>query len=214
MMKTVYLLMEDKWHKREVILPGMEAALGKGGFFAVVDPEEFPWAKLRPGEAVFVSQKGENQELPDGSRLKWITGERERLLWDFVNAGGAALFIHCGAVLGDAGERYRRLVGGAFLQHPQECPVSYAPFQVDHPILEGVEPFCVPDEHYHCEVSLGDIVPLMAAASAGNPGTLAAWCQEIGRGRTAALCPGHTLEAATKPQTARLTANAVRWLSR
>ncbi|GHV70422.1 hypothetical protein AGMMS49928_18140 [Spirochaetia bacterium] len=207
------MLMEDKWHPRDIILAGMEAALGKGNFTAVVDPEEFPWDALKPAEAIFVSQKGENQELPDGSKLRWITAEREKILRDFVAAGGSALFIHCGTVLADAGEGYQTLVGGNFLQHPKQCSVTYAPLKVNHPILEGVGPFTVMDEHYHCQIDITKVTPLLAACSQGNAGTLAAWCQEIGKGRTVALCPGHTLEAVNNANAARLVANTVKWLS-
>ncbi|GHU77675.1 hypothetical protein FACS189462_0150 [Spirochaetia bacterium] len=211
-MKKIYMLMEDKWHRRDVIVPGMEAALGKDGFAAVLNPEEIPWTKLKDEVSVFVSQKGENQELPDGSKLKWITGEREKLLWDFVNEGGAALFIHCGTVLSDAGPLYRRLVGGSFLQHPKQLPVTFAPIKGIHPIVEGVEPFTAPDEHYHCEINVKDINPIMIAGSEGNTGILAGWYQEIGKGRTVVLIPGHTLEAATNPNMSKLIRNAVKWL--
>jgi type 1 glutamine amidotransferase len=215
-MKKIYMIMEDKWHKRDVIVPGMETALGASNVTAVVDPAEFPWEKIKPGEAIFVSQKGENQELPDGSRLKWITPEREKLLWDFVNAGGSALFIHCGTVLADAGELYRKLVGGIFLQHPKQCSVAYVPLKgphgEGHPIIDGVEPFTLDDEHYHCEVNAAAVTPFFTAGSAGNATVLAGWCQEIGKGRTVVLTPGHTLEVATNPNMSRLIRNAVSWL--
>jgi type 1 glutamine amidotransferase len=211
-MKKIYMLMEDKYHKRDVIVSGMEAALGKNGFTAVLNPEEIPWAKLKDEVSIFVSQKGENQELPDGSKLKWITGEREKLLWDFVNEGGAALFIHCGTVLSDAGALYRKLVGGIFLQHPKQCTVTYAPIKGSHPIIAGVEPFTVDDEHYHCELDIRDVTPFMIGGSVGNAGILAGWCQEIGKGRTAVLTPGHTMEAATNPNMSQLIRNTVKWL--
>jgi hypothetical protein len=212
-MKKIYMIMEDKYHNRDVIVPGMDAALGPNSFTAVVEPEEFPWGSIKVGEAIFVSQKGENQELPDGSRLKWVSPEREKLLWDFVNAGGSALFIHCGTVVADAGELYRKLVGGVFLQHPKQCPVTFAPLKGSHPIAEGVEAFTVPDEHYHCQVDLEGITPFLAAGSVGNAGVLAGWCQTIGKGRTVVICPGHTTEAATNPNVSRLIRNAVNWLT-
>jgi type 1 glutamine amidotransferase len=213
-MKKIYMLMEDKWHPRDVILAGMEAALGRDGFVAATDPEEIPWSTLAGEAAVFISQKGENQELPDGSKFKWITPEREKFVWDFVNGGGGALFIHCGTVLDDSGEKWFRMSGGTFLHHPEQLPVTYVPIKGSHPIVEGVEPFTVPDEHYHCEIRVKDISPFMIGGSEKNPGILTGWAQEIGKGRTAALTPGHTIEAAANPNMARLIRNAVKWVSR
>ncbi|MDR1949626.1 MAG: ThuA domain-containing protein [Spirochaetaceae bacterium] len=213
-MKKVYLLMEDKWHKRDVILPGMEAALGAGEFAAADDPEDIPWDTLERDVSLFVSQKGNGTELPDGSLLNWITEERTRRLWDYVNTGGGLLFIHSGTVLDSAGPLYRKLVGGIFLRHPEQCPVTYAPLRNGHPVVEGVEPFTVPDEHYYCELFVEALHPLMICGSAGNPAAIAGWYQEFGAGRSVSLTPGHTLEAVLNPNMTRLIGNAVKWLAR
>jgi type 1 glutamine amidotransferase len=212
-MKKIYILMEDRWHKREVIVPGMEAALGKDGFVATDDPEQIPWDTLEQDAVLLVSQKGENEELPDGTKFHWITDERVRKLWNFVNAGGAALFIHCGTVLDNAGGNYLKLAGGTFRYHPQQCPVTYVPIPKAHPIVEDVEPFTVIDEHYYCQIAVQAVTPFLIGGSE-NSTTLTGWCQEIGKGRTAALTPGHTIEAATNPNMTRLIRNAVQWVTR
>jgi hypothetical protein len=95
-----------------VILPGMEAALGAGGFIALDDPAAIPWDTLERDASLFISQKGNDQDLPDGGRLFWITPERIQRLRSFANAGGGLLFIHCGTVLGAADPQYRNLTGG------------------------------------------------------------------------------------------------------
>jgi type 1 glutamine amidotransferase len=213
-MKKIYLLMEDVWHKRDVILPGMEAALGAGGCIATDNPEEIPWDTLERDASIFVSQKGNDMDLPGGGRLFWINAERTQRLQGFVNAGGGLLFIHCGMVLGSADPLYRKLTGGIFLRHPEQCPVTYAPIRNSHPIVEGVEPFTVPDEHYYCELLVEDIHPFMISGSAGNPASLAGWCRESGAGRCVTLIPGHTREAAENPNMTRLIRNAVKWAAR
>jgi type 1 glutamine amidotransferase len=213
-MKKIYLLMEDKWHKRDVILPGMDAAFGEGNFTALDDPEEIPWDSLPEEASLFVSQKSEDIELPDGSKLHWISDERSKYLWDFVNGGGAALFIHCGTVLESTRGLYRELAGGSFIQHPERTPVTYVPQKGVHPIAEGAEPFTVMDEHYYCEIDVTRVKPFMIGGSEHNAGIITGWCQEIGKGRTAALTPGHTLDAATNPQMVRLVRNAAAWLTR
>jgi type 1 glutamine amidotransferase len=223
-MKKIYLLMEDWWHRRDVILPGMEAALGKDGFVATSKPEEIPWDKLQDEASVFVSQKGEDQKFiegtghADGEIEHWITDERIAALSRFVNGGGGALFIHCGTVLGKAPKAYYDLVGGGFIRHPEQCAVTFAPLKGKDgnpadPITEGVDMFTVPDEHYHCNLDLARVTPFMLSVSEGNAAVVAGWRQEIGSGRTVALTPGHTLEAATNPNMTRLIKNAVKWLT-
>jgi hypothetical protein len=211
-MKKIYMLMEDYWHKREVIVPCMEAALGAGSVTAIVEPASFPWESLKPEEAIFVSQKGDDLQSSDGAQVKWVTPERENLLWDFVNAGGSALFIHSGTVLDKTKRLYPKLVGGIFLQHPQQCPVTYVPIKGSHPIVEGVEPFTVDDEHYHCQVNMEEVTPFLTGSASGHASVITGWCREIGRGRTVTLTPGHTLETVTHPGMSRLVSNAVAWL--
>jgi type 1 glutamine amidotransferase len=204
--------MEDKWHKRDVILPAMEAAFGTE-IVASDKPEDIPWASLKDEAALYISQKGEDQELPDGTKFHWITDERARGLWDFVNSGGAALFIHCGTVLESSGGLYRELVGGSFIEHPERTQVTYVP-QKGHPVTEGVEPFTVSDEHYYCSLDVTRIRPFMIGGSAGNAWIITGWCQEPGAGRTVTLTPGHTSEAASHPQMIKLVRNAAKWLTR
>ena len=212
-MKKIYLLMEDRYHTRDVILPGMLAAFGEVDLVYSDNPEDIPWDTLQEDAALFISQKSEKQLLPDGSTLYWITDERAAALDRYVRGGGAALFIHSGLVGYTVDSQYYKLPGGLFLQHPPQCSLSFVPIG-DHPILEGVEAFTAMDEHYFCQIDVSSVTPFLWGDCADHAAIVAGWCQEIGDGRTAVLVPGHTLEAATDPNMTRLARNAAKWVTR
>jgi len=79
---------------------------------------------------------------------------------------------------------------------------------IAHPVMQGVEPFMAPDEHYFCYVDVEKTQPFMVSRS--EHGTeIGGWAHEYGKGRVCCLGPGHNVPAvnAMKP----LIASAAAW---
>jgi hypothetical protein len=105
----------------------------------------------------------------------------------------------------------RSLLGGVFLRHPEQCPVTYSP-QAGHPLVAGSAPFTHKDEYYI--MALDDTradVFLTAASEHGEQP--AGWTRSQGAGRVCVLTPGHNLPVWQDPSYQALIANALHWCS-
>jgi type 1 glutamine amidotransferase len=128
---------------------------------------------------------------------------------EYVQQGNGVLAIHSGTAEYDQKPVIRGLLGGVFLHHPEQCPVTMSP-RPDHPLCSGSTPFTVRDEHYFMILDDpdADVFLTTSSASGEQPG---AWRREVGRGRVAVLTPGHNLEVWLHPSYQALLLNSLRW---
>jgi type 1 glutamine amidotransferase len=92
-------------------------------------------------------------------------------------------------------------------------PVTYVPIKKDHPIVAGVENFTGMDEKYFCHIDVADVDDIfLCGDDPTHPGSIAGWCRTVGKGRTAAVTPGHTFEIVENPNMTRLVKNAAAWV--
>lgn len=211
-MKKIYGLYGDVHHDSAVVKACLRGLFGDE-IILLENPDELPWGTLREDVLLYVSMK-ENQTTPDadGNIIDWITPEREAALWDFVHAGGAALFIHNGLVGFEGHEKYHALAGGMFVTHPPLCEITYAPLGEVCSLNEGVEPFSGPDEKYACAITAPEASFCLCGQDPVHPQTISGWYQTFGAGRTAAVTPGHTFEIVEHPQMQKLLRNAADWV--
>ena len=216
-----YLLTADYYHPNDVLLPGLEAALGTDDYVYTNRPEEIPWERLTEEASLLLIAKMDDYSSQLGHPkyeelfappADWMTPERAACLKQYVHGGGALLALHSG-ILWHEDSEIAQLTGGYFLRHPPQCDVTVVPF-AKHPITEGVERFTERDEFYMCRVYADSVTPLCASYSAepvGEPTALSVWCREYGDGRVVALAPGHTLETILNPNMTRLIQNSICW---
>lgn len=148
---------------------------------------------------------------PDSDDL--LRPEEQQVLSDAVQDGMGALYVHAGLAGIDLGSPKFQISRGLFISHPKEHnPVYVRPLPgCTHPIVEGVEPFTAPDEHYFCQVDIDHATPLLLSVSIAGT-EIAGWCQELGRGRACSITPGHTVEMLSKME--KLLRNAADWCVR
>ena len=156
---------------------------------------------------------GENMVMQRGAGMCAVksTPEREQALYRFVEHGGAALFIHNGLVGFGTRSLYHHLTGGVFIEHPPLMRTNYVAIKKDHPIMKGVQPFSGEDEKYFCHIDVADVDIFLGGDDPEHAGTIAGWCKTVGKGRTAAVTPGHTFEIVENPNMTRLIQNAAAW---
>ena len=209
-MRPIYVLEKDCSHDGVATAEQVRRVFGNRAIERI-DPAQLPWDSLKESAALYVFAKENNVIQPDGSVLNWITPEREKALYDYVTQGGSVLFLHNGLVSFPENSLWHQMAGGIFVRHPVIRPVKYSPLAVNHPILEGVEPFEGEDEQYFCNVRLGEVHLIMGGYSAGDGCSIAGWYRTLGKGRIVSLTPGHTVEIVSQKSLCRLIRNAASW---
>jgi type 1 glutamine amidotransferase len=205
----VLVLCDDRWHPAATVRGGI-GALGECGF-------EFDWIenagewsaeRMATYPLVLLSK---SDQITAADERSWVTEAVQRAFVDHVNKGNGLLAVHSGTVYAQH-PLLRSLIGGAFINHPKQCPVTVEP-QPGHPLASGSEPFTLVDEHYMMELDDGgaDVFLTTTSAHGTQPG---GWTRVEGEGRVCVLTPGHNLEVWQHPSFQTLLLNALRWCSK
>ena len=151
----------------------------------------------------------------------WMKPEQGKAVREFVEKGGAALFLHNVTHVGLTDPDFRDVLGAAYAGHP---PIRTFKVQItnpDHPIAQGVSDFVVTDEQHYMEYDKdpGHIF-LETVNEEGldyremGPTAPGGWAYDYSEGRICYLSPGHLLRVLWNPEYVKLQQNAVRWLLR
>jgi type 1 glutamine amidotransferase len=151
----------------------------------------------------------------------WIRPEQGKAVRQFVENGGAALFLHNVTHVGLGDPDFRHVLGAAYAGHPPIRTFKVKVKNPDHPIAKGVREFTVTDEQHYMEYDKdpkhifletvneeGLTYRNMGATAPGG------WAYDYGKGRVCYMSPGHLLTVLWNPEYVRLQQNAVRWLLR
>ena len=142
----------------------------------------------------------------------WMTDEVQAAFAAYVEAGNGLLVIHNGTANYRECLVLRALMGGVFIRHPPQCPVTVEP-QAGHPLTLGSEAFTLKDEHYFMELDdeEADLFLTTRSEHGVQPG---GWRRNAGAGRVGVLTPGHNLEVWLHPAYQVLIGNLLRWCGR
>jgi len=202
------VLCEDKWHSAALIQDGLDALAGVPfDFDFITRGNEWSPALLRNFSVVVVAKANHscaNDQSP------WLTAEAQSGFRNFVRAGGSLFLIHSGVCYRELPEM-RAVTGGAFLSHPDPCPVTIEP-KLGNPLTTSVTSFTVQDEHYFMALDVKDAdVFLHARSQYGRQP--AGWIRTEGEGRVCVLTPGHNREVWMHPEYQILLRNGLIWLA-
>ncbi|MCQ4088630.1 ThuA domain-containing protein [Saccharibacillus sp. JS10] len=204
---NVWVIGKDRWHSAEIVFQGFEQ-LGLDTFqYTMTDSvEEFDANRLEDYPIVAVCRS--NSQFEHEHRF-WMNEDVQQSFERYVENGGSLLVIHAGTAGYQSGERFRKLIGGAFLHHPEACTVKICP-ESSHPIAAGVEEFQVHDEHYMMDWEKSDTELIMRTVSehGEQPG---GWTKMYGQGKICVLTPGHEEEVWNHPMFQKLLNNALHW---
>jgi len=203
----VWAICGDHWHPANTVRQGLNK-LENGEFqFTITEQlEDFDAERLKDYPIVMVcranSQSDEEKEF-------WMNEAVQQAFEHYVERGGSLLAVHAGTAGYKEPGVFRRLIGGAFVHHPEACTVTIHPDK-QHPIAEGVEEFSVHDEHYFMEWEdpVADLIMTTVSEHGAQPG---GWTRTYGRGRVCVLTPGHEAEVWTHPSYQKLLRNALYW---
>ena len=161
--------------------------------------------------------------LPQGQARAqfWMKPEQGKAVRQFVEAGGAALFLHNTTHVGLTDPDFRHVLGAAYTGHPPIRTFRVKVTNPDHPITQGVRDFVITDEQHYMAY---DKDPKFSFLQTVNEDGLtyesygstapAGWAYDYGKGRVCYMSPGHMLSDLWNPEYIKLQHNAVRWIMR
>lgn len=127
---------------------------------------------------------------PEGEEMLSI--DEQAQVKTLVEEGMGILFLHAGLACIQDGTPMFEVSKGRFASHPEPHYDVYCTALPGcaHPVIQGIDPFVSPDEHYFCKVDIENVTPVMASVS--EAGTeIAGWVHTLGKGRVCCLTPGH-----------------------
>lgn len=209
-MTPILVLCDDQWHPAAVARTGL-AALGNGEFSFDWIEDAGDWSAQRmAGYRLTVLVKANNVSSTDTT--PWMTDDVQAAFLDYVRQGNGLLAIHNGTAGYLDAAVLRGLLGGVFVRHPSQCPVTMEP-RPGHPLTAGSAPFTLKDEHYF--MALDDAEADLFLTTTSEHGTRAGgWTRSEGAGRVCVLTPGHHVEVWLHPAYQALIRNALRWCSK
>lgn len=204
----VLVLCDDRWHPASVVRSGLSQLVTRGFDFMFVE-DTLAWSPdmLVHFPAVILSK---SNNISSTNHAEWMIPGVEQAFVDYVRQGGGLLALHSGTAGYQETRRLRSLLGGIFVQHPEQCPVTVKPF-ADHPLTDGVTAFTLPDEHYHMSIEdcQADIFMTTESQHGSQPG---GWRRAEELGRVCVLTPGHNLPVWQHPAYQILLTNTLRWV--
>ena len=205
-MRTL-VLCDDTAHPAALTRDGL-SALGDCGY-------EFDWQEdLSTWSAegidryrLVIFSKANNRSHLDSA--PWVTEKGAAAFVDYVSQGKGMLFLHSGTALYGNAPSLCRLMGGVFVGHPAQCPVTVEPHD-GHPLTAGSATFTAKDEHYQMEMNDPDVDHFLNTMSehGSQPG---GWTRTEGKGRVCVLTPGHNLEIWHHPSYQAILLNCLAW---
>ena len=151
----------------------------------------------------------------------WIQPGQGKSVRDFVDAGGAALFLHNVTHVGLTDPDFRHVLGASYTGHPPIRTFKVKVKNSNHPIAKGVRDFIVTDEQHYMDYDKDPKHVFLETVNedgltyreygATAPG---GWAFDYGKGRVCYMSPGHLLHVLWNPEYVKLQQNAVRWLLR
>ena len=208
-MRTL-VLCGDKWHPVHIVREGLSPLEASGlEFDWLEDTGHLRARQIAPYPLMVLCKANQVSETDD---RPWMTAEIEQAMLAYVRRGNGLLVIHAGSAGYEQWPGLRGLMGGAFIEHPEQCPVTVEP-QAAHPLTTGCAPFTLTDEHYF--MALDDPqADVFLTATSEHGSQPAGWTRLEGEGRVGVLTPSHHLAGWLHPSFQKLLANALAWCSK
>ncbi len=248
---TAYALIGDRYHNSDYIRTGLARNIGKDLKISIdfCDETQALTAETLNGYKLLIILR-DGMIWPDGypdesSNAAWVATGKPKLNSDpavprtaakpafwmkpaqgkavrqFVEGGGAALFLHNVTHVGLTDPDFRHVLGAAYAGHPPIRTFKVKVTNSNHPIAKGVRDFVVTDEQHYMKYDKDRKHIFLETVNedgldfdkqgATAPG---GWAYDYGKGRICYLSPGHLLHVLWNPEYIKLQHNAVRWLMR
>lgn len=208
-MTRLLVMCDDVWHPANIVREGLRP-LQNNGYELEWCEDAHRWSAAWMAEfpAVILSK---SNNMSAAEQRPYLTDANQQVFQEYVRQGHGLLAIHSGIAGYEQLPVMRGLLGGVFLRHPEQCPVTVDP-QADHPLTTGVTAFTGQDEHYFVTVDDPQLEVFVTTRSEHGvqPG---GWRRTEGKGRVGVLTPGHNLAIWLQPSFQALLRNALAWVT-
>jgi uncharacterized protein len=204
---NILVICDDRWHPARTPRAGLQNLEAQGFHLDWIEnAAEWSAAKMETYPLVILTK---SNNVSSSDETPWMTPAVEEAFRSYVERGHGLLAIHSGLAGYSDTPVLRLLLGGVFVQHPAQCPVSVIP-QPAHPLTQGAQTFTLQDEHYFMTVDdpETDVFLTTHSANGVQPG---GWTRLQASGRVCVLTPGHNLEIWQHPSFEILLLNALQW---
>jgi type 1 glutamine amidotransferase len=203
----VLVLCGDYWHPPAIARKGLGSLAEIEFTFDYIEDIRKWSPEIMTMYPLAILTKSDNISATD--QTSWMTDAIQAAFFDYVRSGNGLLAIHSGTAEYEQKPLLRRLLGGVFTHHPEQCAVTVNP-RKGHPLCSGVAPFTCKDEHYFVTMDdpQADVFATTVSEHGKQPG---AWRRAEGNGRVAVLTPGHNLEVWLHSSFQALMLNCLRW---
>lgn len=201
------VLCDDFWHPARVPREGLRGLEAEGFSFEWLEDARTWSVERMAAYPLVILTKSNNVSSSDQSG--WMTDEVQSAFLEYVRKGNGLLAIHSGTADYQEQNILRRLLGGVFTQHPEQCEVTLQP-QPKHALTTNITSFTIKDEHYFMAMHNSDVDVFLTSHSEHGEQP-AGWRRTEGDGRVAVLTPGHNLEVWLHPSYQTLISNTLHW---
>jgi type 1 glutamine amidotransferase len=203
------VICDDYWHPARTVHAGLAPLTESGVEFDWIEDSHDWSAEHMNDYPVVILSKSNN--VSASNQDAWMTPEVEEAFAEYVRSGNGLLAIHSGTAGYTETTTLRALLGGIFIQHPPQCPVTIIPKEGQ--FLADVPTFSAQDEHYFMALddAEADICLLTTSEHGTQPG---GWTRTEGEGRVCVLTPGHNVPVWLDPSYQIILDRLLRWCAR
>ncbi len=200
------VLCDDQWHPAATVRQGLKSLSAHGVEFEFhADGNRWSPALLKDFPSVIVVKAN---HIHANDQRPWLTEQTQESFREYAQRGGGLVLIHGGTCYKDL-PLMREVTGGAFLRHPEQCPVTFRPV-AGHPVAAGVKEFMEVEEPYFMALDATDADVFLYAHSEHGKQP-AGWLRTVGAGRVGVLTPGHNVGTWLNPEFQKLLLKTLCW---
>lgn len=206
----ILVLCDDYYHPARLPRAGLAPLEQQGWEFDWVEQASDWSADSMQNYPAVILTKSNNMSSAD--QQPWVSEEVALAFREYVRRGHGLLVIHSGSAGYEHVPVLRALLGGVFVQHPKQCPVTVEP-RAGHALSQAATPFTRVDEHYFMafDDQQADVFLTTVSEHGSQPG---GWTRTEGAGRVCLLTPGHNLDVWLESSYQTIIQNALHWVTR
>jgi len=203
----ILLLCDDYYHPGEVVVEGLSYLSKEYDLTIIKDTKDFSIEMLKLYPLVIL---GKSNNHSKNDQTDWLTPNIEAGFLEYVENGNSLFVLHSGIAGYQKNILFKKLIGGSFVQHPEQCLVQIKPVNDDIAITKGTVSFEVLDEHYFVELEKDITIFLHTISSYGTQA--GGWVKKHGEGWVCVLTPGHNPSVWKNEYYQNIISNSIQWL--